>query len=101
MRVHTSVWRSKDGILPSRRQRSPVATATQRALSYAQHLLRHNIHAAERMRLTETEAELCTKYTSAEAKRLAIAVANEFQFTTGQIQRDIQELRRLGLLGAP
>ena len=53
------------------------------------------------MRLTETEAELCTKYTSAEAKRLAIAVANEFQFTTGQIQRDIQELRRLGLLGAP
>ena len=53
------------------------------------------------MRLTETEAELCTKYTSAEAERLAIAVANEFQFTTGQIQRDIQELRRLGLLGAP
>ena len=50
--------------------------------------------------LTETLTKLRTKSSRAKAERLAIADANDFQFTTAQIQRDIQELRRLGSLDA-
>jgi hypothetical protein len=88
MRVTISSWGYK-------------AAATQRALTYAQHLFRHKIHAAEPKRLTESLlAKLRIKYFRAEAERLAIADANNFQFTTAQIQRDIQELQRLGSLDA-
>jgi hypothetical protein len=45
-------------------------------------------------------AKLRIKYSRAESERLAIADANQFQFTPAQIQRDIQELRRLGSLDA-
>ena len=45
-------------------------------------------------------AKLRIKYSRAEPERLAIADANQFQFTPAQIQRDIQELRRLGSLDA-
>ena len=62
-----------------------IKQATQRVLFYAQHLFRRNIPATEPTRLTES---------------LALADANEFQFTTAQAQRDIQELRRLGSLDA-
>ena len=77
------------------------AAATQRALTYAQHLFRHKIHAAEPKRLTESLSKLRIKYSRAdEAERLVIADAINFQFTTAQILRDIQELRRLGSLDA-
>ena len=52
------------------------------------------------MRLTEILTKQRTKYSRTEAERLAIADTNEFQFTTAQIQREIQELRRLGSLDA-
>ena len=77
-----------------------VEKATQHALTYSQHLFRHNTPAVEPRRLTETLTKLRTKYSRAEAERLAIADANNFQFTTAQIQRDIHELRRLGSLDA-
>ena len=74
--------------------------ATQRALTYAHHLFRHDIPAAEPRDLTKTLANLPIKYSRAEAERLAIADANIFQFTAAQTQRDIQELRRLESLDA-
>ena len=77
-----------------------IALATQRALTYAQHLFRHGIPTAEPRDLTNALARLRIKYSRAEAERLAIAAANSFQFTPAQIQRDIQELRRLGSLDA-
>ena len=77
-----------------------IAIATQRALTYAQHLFRHNTLEVEPRRLTETLSKLRTKYSRAEAERLAIADANDFEFTTAQVQRDIHELRRLGSLDA-
>ena len=74
--------------------------ATQRALTYARHLFRHDIPAAEPRDLTKTLAKLRIKYSREESERLAIADANQFEFTPAQIQRDIQELRRLGSLDA-
>ena len=72
-----------------------IVMATQRALTYAHHLFRHDIPAAELRDLTKTLANLPIKYSRAEAERLAIADANIFQFTAAQTQRDIQKLRRL------
>ena len=77
-----------------------IEKATQHALTYAQHLFRHNTPAVEPRRLTEALTKLRTKYSRAEAERLVIADANNFQFTTAQIQRDIHDLRRLGSLAA-
>ena len=77
-----------------------IEKATQHALTYAQHLFRHITPGVEPRRLTETLTKLRIKYSKAEAERLAIADANNFQFTTAQIQRDIHELRRLGSLDA-
>jgi hypothetical protein len=73
-----------------------IIKATQRTLTYAQHLIRHYIPEAEPTRLTETLTQLRVKYSRAEAERLAIADANAFQLTPAQMQRDIQELRCLG-----
>ena len=50
--------------------------ATQRALTYAHHLFRHDIPAAEPRDLTKTLANLRIKYSRVEAERLAIADAN-------------------------
>jgi hypothetical protein len=77
-----------------------IVLATQRALTYARHLFRHDIPAAESRNLTKTLAKLRIKYSRAESERLAIADANQFQFTPAQIQRDVKELRRLGSLDA-
>ena len=77
-----------------------IVLATQRALTYARHLFRHEIPAAESRNLTKTLAKLRIKYSRAESERLAIADANQFQFTPAQIRRDIQGLRRLGSLDA-
>ena len=74
--------------------------ATQRAITYAQHLLRHKTSKAEPARLTATLTQLRMKFFRAEAERLSIADANAFQFTDVQIQRDIQKLHRLGSLDA-
>ncbi len=74
--------------------------ATQRAITYAHHLFRHAIPAAEPRDLTNALAQLRIKYSRAEAERLAIADANVFQFTHAQTHRDFQELRRLGSLEA-
>ncbi len=77
-----------------------VITATQRAITYVQNLFRHYIPEAELMCLAiaATLTQLHIKYSRAETERLAIADANAFQFTQAQMQRDIQELRRLGSL---
>ena len=77
-----------------------IVMATQRALTYAHHLFRHDIPAAEPRDLTQALATLRIKYSRAESERLAIAGANMFQFTAVQTQRDIQEIRRLGSLDA-
>jgi hypothetical protein len=50
--------------------------------------------------LTKTLVKLRIKYSRAESERLAIADANQFQFTPAQIRRDIQGLRRVGSLDA-
>ena len=77
-----------------------IETASQHALTYAQHLFCHSTPAMEPRHLTETLTKLRTKYSKAEAERLAMADADNFQFTTAQIQRDIHELRRLGSIEA-
>ena len=77
-----------------------ILLATQRAITYARHLFRHNIPAAEPRNLADALAQLRIKYSRAEAERLAIADANMFQFTPAQTHRDIQELRRLGSIEA-
>ena len=77
-----------------------ILLATQRAITYARHLFRHNIPAAEPRNLTDALAQLRIKYSRAKAERLAIADANKFQFTPAQTHRDIQELRCLGSIEA-
>ena len=77
-----------------------IVMVTQRALTYARHLFRHTIPAAEPRNLTNALAQLRIKYSRAEAERLAIADANMFQFTPAQTHRDIQEFRRLGSIEA-
>jgi hypothetical protein len=77
-----------------------IVIATQRAITYACHLFRHTIPAAEPRDLTNALAQLRIKYSRAEAERLAIADANKFQFTHAQTHRDIHELRRLGSIEA-
>ena len=77
-----------------------ILMATQRATTYARHLFRLTIPAAELRNLTNALAQLRIKYSRAEAERLAIADANMFQFTPAQTHRDIQELRRLGSIEA-
>ena len=64
-----------------------IVLATQRALTYA----RYDIPAAE------PREHPCQ---TLERSQNAIADANQLEFTPAQIQRDIQELRRLGSLDA-
>ena len=61
-----------------------IVLATQRALTYARHLFRHDIPPAEPRDLAKTLAKLRIKYSRAESERLAIADANQFQFTPAQ-----------------
>ena len=77
-----------------------IAKATQHAITYAQHMFRQNTLAAEPRCLTEALTTLRIKYSRVEAGRLAIADANDFQFTTAHVQRDIHELCRLSSLDA-